>query len=69
MDVDCRPMVLKGFLRKPLGKEVKGRLEAKKLKPTASQNFVLFFRGGGRGYGGQHFRRDIVADLRPTPPA
>ena len=69
MDVHCRPIAPKGCLRNPLGKEVEGRLEDKKFKPTASQIFVLFFRGGGRGYGGQHFRRDIVADLRPTPPA
>ena len=47
MGVDCRPMVLKGFLRKPLGKEVKGRLEAKKLKPTASQGFCFVFLGEG----------------------
>ena len=47
MDDDCRPMVPKGCLRKPLGKEVKGRLEAKKFKPTASQGFCFVFLGEG----------------------
>ena len=48
MDVHCRPIAPKGCLRNPLGKEVEGRLEDKKFKPTAIQNFCFLFLGEGR---------------------